>query len=108
RRRRWARLGVPWPRLRLEAQVAASPKEQAAAEEVRKLVIEADLEHAGGPGVAGLLEAMASALAGLSERVRRLRVHVIGHSHIDMNWLWTWPDTLEVIKRDFASILALM
>ena len=107
-RHRFELLDVAWSQLALAAEVATSPKEQAAAEAVAKLVLEADLEHAGDPGVAGLLEAMASALAGLSERVRRLRVHVIGHSHIDMNWLWTWPDTLEVIKRDFASILALM
>ena len=33
---------------------------------------------------------------------------MIGHSHIDMNWLWTWPDTVEVIRRDIKSVLALM
>jgi alpha-mannosidase len=25
-----------------------------------------------------------------------------------MNWLWTWPDTVEVIKRDFRSVVQLM
>ncbi len=107
-RHRFELLDVAWSQLALAAEVATGPKELAAVEAAARVVLDADLEHAGDPRVAGRLEAMASALAGLSERVRRLRVHVIGHSHIDMNWLWTWPDTVEVIKRDFATILALM
>ncbi|MCK5738572.1 alpha-mannosidase, partial [bacterium] len=34
--------------------------------------------------------------------------HLTGHAHIDMNWLWVWDETLEVLKRDFASMMALM
>lgn len=42
------------------------------------------------------------------KRIRRFPVHLIGHCHIDLNWLWTWPDTAEVIRRDTRSVLDLM
>ena len=51
---------------------------------------------------------MADALAPLAGKLRQLRVHLIGHSHIDLNWLWTWPDTVNVVRRDIQSVLALM
>lgn len=47
-------------------------------------------------------------LAGLADRAKQHTVHLIGHSHIDMNWLWTWSDTQKVIYRDFVNVLALM
>jgi len=47
-------------------------------------------------------------LAPLTTRIAAHSVHLIGHSHIDLNWLWTWSDTVEVIKRDIRSVLALM
>ena len=36
------------------------------------------------------------------------KVHIIGHCHIDMNWLWTWDDTNNAIARDFKSVVELM
>jgi alpha-mannosidase len=44
----------------------------------------------------------------MKKKVKDYQVHVIGHSHIDMNWLWTWPDTFNVILRDFKSVLDMM
>jgi len=101
-------LDVAWAQLALAAEVAASPRERADVESAARLVIEANLVRPGDPEVAARLEEVAAALEGVGDRVQSLVVHVIGHSHIDMNWLWTWPDTVEVIKRDFATILALM
>jgi alpha-mannosidase len=101
-------LDVAWAQLALAAEVAASARERADVESAARLVIEANLVRPGDPELAGRLEEVAAALEGVGDRVQRLVVHVIGHSHIDMNWLWTWPDTVEVIKRDFATILALM
>jgi len=43
-----------------------------------------------------------------SARIAALTVHLVGHSHIDLNWLWTWDDTREVILRDIRSVLGLM
>jgi len=39
---------------------------------------------------------------------KELKLHLIGHSHIDMNWMWTWPDTVDVTRRDFRSVTTLM
>jgi len=47
-------------------------------------------------------------LAPLSPLAKAHTVHLIGHSPIDMNWMWTWPDTVDVTRRDFRSVLALM
>lgn len=101
-------LDVAWAQLALAAELAAGPQDQAEVETAARLVNEANLDRPGDPKLAPRLEQVAHALTSFADRVRGLRVHVIGHSHIDMNWLWTWPDTVEVIKRDFATILALM
>jgi alpha-mannosidase len=34
--------------------------------------------------------------------------HLIGHAHIDMNWLWLWPETVDVCKNTFGSVINLM
>ena len=44
----------------------------------------------------------------LSKEAKAHKVHLIGHAHIDLSWLWPWEETLRVIERDFRSILKLM
>lgn len=44
----------------------------------------------------------------LSNEVKKFRVHLVGHAHIDMNWLWSWRDTVETIKNTFKTMLDLM
>ncbi|MEM2239535.1 MAG: glycoside hydrolase family 38 C-terminal domain-containing protein [Candidatus Bathyarchaeia archaeon] len=36
------------------------------------------------------------------------RWHLIGHAHIDAEWLWTFKETLEVCRETFNSVLNLM
>ncbi|WP_218079663.1 alpha-mannosidase [Anthocerotibacter panamensis] len=43
----------------------------------------------------------------LGAAVRAHRVNLLGHSHIDMAWLWPHRETLEVSERTFRSVLAL-
>ncbi|MCM8760507.1 MAG: hypothetical protein NC832_02170, partial [Candidatus Omnitrophica bacterium] len=40
--------------------------------------------------------------------VKKFKIHLIGHAHIDMNWLWDYPDTINVCLRDFSSVINLM
>ena len=47
-------------------------------------------------------------LSPLSPLAKEHKVYLIGHSHIDMNWMWTWPETVDVVRRDFRSVTALM
>ncbi|MBN1809410.1 MAG: hypothetical protein JW909_10110 [Planctomycetes bacterium] len=51
---------------------------------------------------------MEETLVPFSDSARRATVHIVGHSHIDMDWMWTWPDTVHCIRRDFRSVADLM
>ena len=48
------------------------------------------------------VEAAREALEPLAFEAKTYVTHLVGHSHIDMNWLWTWEETVDVIRRDFA------
>lgn len=37
-----------------------------------------------------------------------LTVHCVGHGHIDMNWMWSWPETVATTYDTFASMLSIM
>lgn len=37
-----------------------------------------------------------------------LTVSLIGHAHIDLAWLWQWPETIEVCKNTFSTACNLM
>ncbi|MBD3242399.1 MAG: hypothetical protein GF331_17545 [Chitinivibrionales bacterium] len=39
---------------------------------------------------------------------KALRVHLVGHAHIDMDWMWTWPDTVHCVRRDFTAVAQLL
>lgn len=38
----------------------------------------------------------------------RFKWHLIGHAHIDAEWLWTFDETLKVCENTFRSVLNLM
>jgi alpha-mannosidase len=39
---------------------------------------------------------------------RRGRVTLVGHAHIDMNWLWTTPETIKCCHDTFRQVLTFM
>ena len=47
-------------------------------------------------------------LSPLEYLAKEYTVHLIGHSHIDMNWLWPWEETVDICRRDFDTITNLM
>ena len=47
-------------------------------------------------------------LAPLARSAKGYTIHCVGHAHIDMNWLWSWPETVAVTNDTFTTILALM
>ncbi|MFL5801668.1 MAG: hypothetical protein ACJ8CR_07985, partial [Roseiflexaceae bacterium] len=106
-RARFELLDVAWAQLALAHDLAISAAERATIASAAACVPE-QLVTSDALGLQAGLERMEIALAPFAERASALSVHVIGHSHIDMNWLWTWPDTVEVIRRDIKSVLALM
>ena len=102
-RARFELLDVAWAELAWAQALAASADEQAAVMRAAALIPE---------NLAGFdarsLARIENELAVLAGKAARHQVHLIGHSHIDMNWLWTWADTNNVIRRDFKSVLDLM
>jgi alpha-mannosidase len=54
------------------------------------------------------LAAARTALLPVADLTRKYDVYYIGHSHIDMNWLWTWPDTIDTCHRTWNSAMNLM
>ena len=102
-RRLHQQIDLTWAQLALADAVAVTPAERRVVERAAAQV-PARLLPAGPGRVADLHRA----LQPLAEKIRRLRVHIISHSHIDMNWLWTWKDTVEVARRDYKSVLAMM
>lgn len=62
-------------------------------------------------GVAGLeslLAEMETNLADLGQAAKGYTIHCVGHGHIDMNWMWSWPETVAATHDTFASVLQLM
>ena len=106
-RKRFEALDVAWAQLSLAEAFATDNKELEKVERAIK-AIPPDIQSLSDEALASSLEKMAGELEPLSERIKNFPVHLIGHSHIDMNWMWTWPDTVEVIKRDVRSVLTLM
>src|SRR4051794_13740709 len=53
-------------------------------------------------------DAVVRELLPMSPRLDSRTLHLIGHSHIDLAWLWRWDDTVEVVQRDAQTVLALM
>ncbi|RED76876.1 alpha-mannosidase [Cohnella phaseoli] len=39
---------------------------------------------------------------------KQYRIYLVGHAHIDMNWLWPWEETEDLIRRDFESVNAIL
>lgn len=62
-------------------------------------------------GLSGLIEAvqvMESDLQEIGQAARVYRIHCVGHGHIDMNWMWSWAETVSTTHDTFASVLSLM
>jgi alpha-mannosidase len=47
-------------------------------------------------------------LAPAADYTKKYTVHLVGHAHIDMNWLWDMKDTIHVCKRDFTTLTKMM
>lgn len=49
-----------------------------------------------------------SALSPIAETAKSYTVYCVGHAHIDMNWMWSWPETVAVTNDSFTTVLRLM
>ena len=102
-RKRGELLDTAWAELTFAAHLAQTAEEQQALVDAVALIPD-DIQDF----TPETLKKIEAALSFLQSKAKQYHVHVIGHSHIDMNWLWTWPDTRNVILRDFKSVLDMM
>ena len=47
-------------------------------------------------------------LAAIAKVAKTYTIHVCGHAHIDMNWMWNWPETVNVTHDTFTTMNQLM
>ncbi len=47
-------------------------------------------------------------LAPIGKQAKKYRIHYLGHAHIDMNWMWSWQETVSITIDTFKTVLALM
>jgi alpha-mannosidase len=60
-----------------------------------------------GKAAASLASARKTLLT-IAPLTRQYDVYYVGHAHIDMNWLWTWPETIDTCHRTWDSAMHLM
>lgn len=47
-------------------------------------------------------------LAPIGKFAKQYTIYCVGHAHIDMNWMWGWPETVAVTNDTFTTVLKLM
>ncbi|MGD2295420.1 MAG: glycoside hydrolase family 38 C-terminal domain-containing protein [Candidatus Aminicenantes bacterium] len=47
-------------------------------------------------------------LSPIGQAAKTHTIHCVGHAHIDMNWMWSWPETVSVTHDTFTTVLKLM
>ncbi len=47
-------------------------------------------------------------MAPIAPAARAFTVYCVGHAHIDMNWMWSWPETVSVTVDSVTTVLRLM
>jgi len=47
-------------------------------------------------------------LSPIGEAAKTYTIYCVGHAHIDMNWMWSWPETVAVTNDTFTTVLKLM
>ncbi|HRR91798.1 MAG TPA: hypothetical protein P5253_05945, partial [bacterium] len=73
-------------------------------EEALNLVI----ENLGKKDLKSLIEEAENHLSPVGEVAKTFTIHYVGHAHIDMNWLWDWPETVDTTYKTFTTAMKLM
>ncbi len=55
-----------------------------------------------------LVKTVEDILSPLAKTAKKYTVHCVGHAHIDMNWMWSWPETVASTCDTFLTVLRLM
>ncbi len=70
------------------------------------------VEQAAAPAGRGTLAAAVAraegVLAPVAAAAKAYTILCVGHAHIDMNWMWSWPETVHTVHDTFTTVLKLM
>ncbi len=100
--------GAAAGQLRYAEALARSPGDRALVEKAFACLDADDLAGNRWEAVLDSIRRMEKVLAPFASRARRMKLHLVGHTHIDMDFKWTWPDTVHCIRRDCKSAADLM
>lgn len=107
-RERWHSLDLALARLELAREFARTDAERAAVLSLARAMPH-DFSDATTSDLTRTFATpeMREQLGWLDAALAKFRIHCVGHSHIDLAWLWTYDDTREVIFRDMRSVVGL-
>jgi alpha-mannosidase len=54
------------------------------------------------------LQRVRDALDHMHPAMGKFTSHLVGHAHIDFQWLWEWPETIEVCRATFGQAVKFM
>ncbi len=54
------------------------------------------------------VESAEKTLAPIAKAAKTYTIYCVGHAHIDMNWMWSWPETVATTNDTFRTVLRLM
>lgn len=104
----------PLERLKIEAQFAAGFAEALDRPEWHDLISKA-VEHTmagissgGAVNIDKIVKESEEIMAPIGKAAKDYTMHLCGHAHIDMNYLWDWPETVSVARDTFTTIENLM
>jgi len=103
-----------WQRLRAELDYAQFLADSTPAQPAWRACVQAAMDTVDGAlaardepdeALTGRIEDLLAPLAGAA---KARSVYMVGHAHIDMNWMWSWPETVAVTLDTFRTMLDLM
>lgn len=71
-------------------------------------LLETALSSPGPIDIAAVVQEAESLLAPIGDEAKTYTIHCCGHGHIDMNWMWSWPETVSVTIDTFETMDRLM
>jgi len=61
-----------------------------------------------GDAVDDVVQQAESLLSPIGDVAKQYTIHCVGHAHIDMNWMWSWPETVATTNDTFTTVDRLM
>jgi alpha-mannosidase len=79
------------------------------AEEAKALLLKAEASDSlDAESVQSLIHQVHESLGHEHPEMRKYTGHLVGHAHIDFQWLWEWSETVQVCKDTFGQALKFM